>query len=198
MIEYLTNMLPPLSTQNVDRTRVTDHEEARNPLRRQAERCCRHTAIRESSFSMQTRERDAQRTCILVTLIVGACGGPDDPVVEPGIIEYYDVAGPTIDVPVSASVGTPLNISVTTYGDGCISFDSTEVNVADEHADIYTFNQRRIATEETGCTLILNHIPHQASVTFASVGTKAIRIHGRKIGSQIDEPLEVLREVTIE
>jgi hypothetical protein len=125
-----------------------------------------------------------------------ACGGPADSVIEPGRLEFYDYQ-PMIDVPSSATSGVSINMTVRTYGGGCISFESTDVAVTHDGADVYVYDRRRIPGESEACTLDLVFIPHDAMLTFTTPGTKTIHIHGRRYVPPIDEPLMIVKEVLV-
>jgi hypothetical protein len=113
------------------------------------------------------------------------------------MLEFYDHK-PMIDAPDSAPAATPFNITVRTYGDGCITSESTDVTVLDDGADIYVYDRRRIPGDNEACTLMLVYLPHEATLSFANAGLKVIRIHGRHYDPPLDEALDVAREVTIQ
>ena len=127
-----------------------------------------------------------------------ACGEPSDFVVELGVVEFLDHR-PLIDVPASASVGVPFQATVDTYGDGCVSFESTDVSVREADADITPYDRRRIPRGDVACTLFLMHIPHEVSLTFASAGNKTVRIHGRKVTTpEPADEIEIAVEILIQ
>ena len=134
---------------------------------------------------------------VAVILNAGACGGPADSIVEFGRLEFHDYK-PMIDAPDTATVGIAFNIMIKTYGGGCISFESTEVTMSEDGADIYVYDRRRIPAENEACTLELVFIPHDESLVFTTTGSKAIHIYGRRYVPPIDEPLDLVHDVLVE
>jgi hypothetical protein len=116
----------------------------------------------------------------LVAVLSTACG-EEDSVVEVGIVELH--SDPLLlDVPAVARVGEALEVVVTTYGDGCVSEETTQVEMSgDDLVTITPFDRRIIPSDKTGrCPAILRKFPHRAELMFTTPGTKTVLVRGRK------------------
>jgi hypothetical protein len=133
----------------------------------------------------------------LAGLVVTACAS-EDTVVELGVLEHYQDA-PMIEAPATASVGVPVDVRVRTYGDGCVSLESTDVVLTADGADILPHDRRRM--NQVG-TQILQFLPHEASVVFDSAGPRTLRVHGRRLdrvaGEPVDEVISIALDVLVE
>ncbi|MEN8145555.1 MAG: hypothetical protein ABFS14_11455 [Gemmatimonadota bacterium] len=108
---------------------------------------------------------------------LAACGSPfDAPSSRPGTIFYDHEEGLAIEVPDSARARHAFDISVTTSGDGCVSFGGTEVQVTQRTVDFRPFD---LHNGEDLCFSIQNLFEHRASVQFNEPGHVAVRIHGQ-------------------
>lgn len=123
-----------------------------------------------------------------VTVGVGVVAGcDDDAVVEIGVIEQPPDPA-RIEVPATATRGEPFGVGLVTYGDGCVSFENTEINVTEDDAEITPYDRRTVGTS---CTQILLQLPHDATLMFETTGPKLIRIRGRqRQGELVDEVVE--------
>ena len=102
-----------------------------------------------------------------------ACDDSDESVVEIGVIEHYAVQT-QIEVPSSVTRGVQALVRVTTFGDGCISLEDTEVHITADGAEITPYDRRT----PPKCTANLNHFSHEAYVSFDSLGPKTIVVNG--------------------
>lgn len=117
----------------------------------------------------------------VLSLAHAACDSVDS-VVEVGRIERSGGTHP-IHVPASADVGRPVVVTVTTVGDGCVSFESTEVETSTDGVDITPYDRRQIGE---GCLLLLYSFPHEAVLTFDSPGKVDARVHVRRYSGEIE------------
>jgi hypothetical protein len=104
----------------------------------------------------------------------------DDSVIEPGVV----VSGPHpwIDVPDAATVGIPFTVRIFTYGNGCISVHSTEVEMLGDTPVVTPYDRRRT---EGVCIQKLCNFVHEARLSFDSPGKQLILFRGRR--SKLDE-----------
>jgi hypothetical protein len=134
-----------------------------------------------------------------VIAVVVSCGcdsGPDY-VIEVGDIVrtngIYDIHTPT-----AVAVGADAALSVTTLGGGCVTLDSTAVQLDSAGADITPYDLRRIPGENEGCILIAVPLVHEALVHFDEAGAKTLRFHGRRMTSIAGEPVEERYDVVVD
>lgn len=110
----------------------------------------------------------------------------DDTVVEIGEIEG-DGAPLRISVPGSARIGEPALIGLITYGDGCSSFERTEIVAFPDEVEVTPYDRRKLGS---GCPQILLQFNHDTTIIFDSAGNKVIKIHGRRTGSTAGQPFD--------
>ena len=85
-----------------------------------------------------------------------------------------------VDAPVIASVSIPFDITVRTYGGGCIDQGDTEVSVTGLHADIRPYDHFvTYLPPRYACPDILHLSTHRATVRFEQPGTATVTVHGR-------------------
>jgi hypothetical protein len=112
---------------------------------------------------------------MLTLAMASACDDSDD-VVEIGVIERVDIGiGAEIEVPSSVKIGELALVRVSTYGDGCISLDDTEVNITAGGAEITPYDRRH----PPKCTSNFLVFKHEAQVRFNTLGLKTILVNGR-------------------
>jgi len=101
----------------------------------------------------------------------------------------------TVDVPSAARAGQPLLVAVTTYGGGCISEDTTVVDVHEHLADVVPYQRIYQPGRNEGCTMELRVNRRQVAVVFPERGVATVRVIGRVAG---DSLASVTRQVAIE
>ena len=109
-----------------------------------------------------------------------------------GVIEHYG-APVVITVPDSVQAGVSFEVSVLTYGGGCLSKDGTEVQVSGLSADVTPYD---IHSGAEACTDNLGLFDHRAMVTLRESGVAEIRFHGKQLPE--DSLITVVREVVVE
>jgi hypothetical protein len=112
----------------------------------------------------------------------------------PAFIEMGPSDPPRVELPQSVRVGERFTVRVTTYGDGCSSKGSTQVNVTGPEVQVSPYDFYRI-TEGEGCTRELRMHVHEASVWLEEPGAATITVHGRRLPD--DETVTVTRTLTV-
>jgi hypothetical protein len=91
-----------------------------------------------------------------------------------GVIEFYDDPV-VIIVPEAASVGEPFEVSVRTFGSGCMSQGRTEVKAAGLSVRVTPYD---IHSGHDYCPDILRVFEHRAIVTVTEAGAAEIIVRG--------------------
>lgn len=91
-----------------------------------------------------------------------------------GVIDFYDDPV-VIIVPEMASVGGPFEVSVRTFGNGCVSRGRTEVEAAGLSVRVTPYD---IHSGQKYCTDILRVFEHRAVVTVTEAGVAEILVRG--------------------
>lgn len=116
--------------------------------------------------------------------------GPEEAARVAAIAFHHDPV--TVSVPDQVNVGTPFEVSIRTYGGGCVREGSTDVIVRGSTVDIRPYD---IHTGQDVCTDILHVFEHAASLTLTAPGPAVIRFHG------VEEPgrarIVVERTITV-
>lgn len=112
----------------------------------------------------------------------------------PAFIEMAPSDPPQVEVPQSVRTGERFTVRVTTYGGGCVSKGSTQVNVTGRQVDVSPFDFYRI-DENAACTRELRMHVHEASVWIEEPGTATVTVHGRRLPN--DETVTVARTLTV-
>ncbi len=112
-----------------------------------------------------------------------------------GVIEPFGTPV-EITVPGSVVAGTPFEITVNTYGNGCVGLGETRVTVTGLTAEIEPFDW--VVTPHPGafCTDELNRFSHVATVEFVEKGTATLRVRGSR-GEPGGEVVEVERSIAV-
>lgn len=143
---------------------------------------------------MRSTHRRVARSFVAATLAVAGCSpftGPDRSR-ELGIISYYNQPI-EIAVPAAAAAGVPFEVSVRTYGGGCITPNGTDVQADGLVADVTPYDDH---SDSDICADVLGLFDHTATLTFASPGTALIRFHGMEHPG--DRQIVVERSVRID
>lgn len=116
---------------------------------------------------------------LLAVLGLAGCGslfGPDDEEVLGRLTYFGHPSG--VHVPDTVTVGVPFEVSVRTYGGGCISFGRTSVEYASGAIDIRPYDVDSLADV---CNDELIPFEHTAEVTVNTSGPWVVRFHGREV-----------------
>ena len=135
------------------------------------------------------------RGLVLAMLLFAACAD-EDSVVELGALAYNPYDPPRVEVPSSVVAGDAFRVYVTTFGDGCISFERTDVVIDGDVVDISPYDRREIPPPNVGCIDIGYDFDHGGTVIFQTPGTKLVRVHGRRVEGRIGRPDYEILELT--
>ena len=129
----------------------------------------------------------------ILALMSASAGCADNTQIELGLIEM-DGNAVLIQVPSSAKVGEIIVVKLSTYGvGGCTFFESTEINVIGDEAEITPYDRSKVSGSK--CLASLEVFNHDALVTFETAGSNVIRINGRHTGhvgrEKIDEVVQL-------
>lgn len=125
---------------------------------------------------------ETARRMILALALVQGCAQEPDAVL--GRLEFYEQPA-RVALPSTVSVGVTFDVTVRTYGGGCIAFDATEIDVSGHLVEVYPFD--RMERNGTVCTLEQVDIVHSASLSLDAAGEYVFRVYGRKVSSARDE-----------
>lgn len=98
-----------------------------------------------------------------------------------------------VGVPETAEAGAPFDVTIRTYGGGCISKGDTEVTVRGLVVDVVPYD---VHSGHNVCTSELRQFEHRATVTLTNPGIAQVRFRGQSVPA--DTSLVVIREVVIE
>lgn len=141
---------------------------------------------------MRTRPLFTAAALTALSLLAGC-----DMLVEPeegvrtGVISFYDDPAVAI-VPETVDAGVPFDVSIRTYGNGCMRQGETAVQTGGAVVDV---RPRDIHSGANVCTDILNIFEHVAQVVLAEPGTAVVRFHGLQLPE--DVPLTIERTVVV-
>ena len=126
--------------------------------------------------SLRTGLLASWRAVLGASLLI-ACGSTTEP--QPreqlGVISFY--GDPVvIDVPDTVAAGVPFEVSVRTYGGGCISKARTDVRMEGDTVHVRPFDRH---SGHDVCTDILHMFDHRAQVTLDAAGAFEFVFHGR-------------------
>ena len=93
-----------------------------------------------------------------------------------GIIDVGQTSQQVLDAPVGASVGQSFSVTVSTFGDSCVSADGADVTVNGLVATITPYD---IVASGITCLDYLKAYPRVVQVTFKQAGAATIRVNGR-------------------
>lgn len=117
---------------------------------------------------------------IAISVLLTSCDfltGPNERLVV-GVVAFHSEPV-VIEVPDTVSVSVPFSVSVRTYGGGCERVGPTEVEMDGLDAEITPFDYTA-AADGGACTDILLSFVHEASLTFATVGSATVTIRGKE------------------
>lgn len=80
-------------------------------------------------------------------------------------------------IPGTANVGQPFIVNARTFGDGCVSFARTELEIEDQTAEIRPYDRREL---DVACPDIMRIIEHPVTLVFNTPGTVTVRVVGMR------------------
>ncbi|MDF1505634.1 hypothetical protein [Roseisolibacter sp. H3M3-2] len=128
------------------------------------------------------------RRLALVAALLAACSSSSTAVggrEEPALLRLGEQVA-RVDVPDAATLGTPLVVTVTTFGGGCVR-EAARAEVVPLHATQGGAAAVRLFNRHTGgeaCTDDLRFIEHRVAVPVTSAGTLQLRIEGAARGAE--------------
>lgn len=135
-----------------------------------------------------------RRAALMLGLLpITACSGllgPEDET-RLGVISFYDDPL-VITVPDTVSAGAPFELSVRTYGGGCIRPNGTLVQVEGRAVTVAPYD---VHSGHDYCPDVLRIFDHDATVTLHEAGLAEIRIRGRSMPA--DSTMVVVRHVVV-
>jgi hypothetical protein len=137
------------------------------------------------------------RGVALALLSLAACAD-EDSIVELGVLAYNPYDPPRVEVPLSVAEGVALHVDVTTFGDGCVTYERTDLDIDGDVIDIFPYDRRELPPPNGGCTLIGLDFDHGGAIIFKTAGAKLIRVHGRRVDGRIGRPDHEVLELTYE
>jgi hypothetical protein len=112
-------------------------------------------------------------------------------------LRIANIGGPEgVEVPPAVRAGEPLQVTVTTYGGGCIDEDTTAVVARAHMADVVPYQRVYQPKEHEACTMELRISHRQVDVVFTEPGMATIRVYGR--GRPDGSVISVSRQVRVE
>lgn len=132
---------------------------------------------------------------VVLAAVLSMLGCGDSYELDLAQVEYFNL-GARVEAPTSVAVGESFELTVGTYGGGCILEGSTEVELADIEADVTPYD--RYLTGDGTCTADLRFYDHVGELRFDTAGEKTIRIHGRRVADDVDEVIEIPVSVQVE
>lgn len=123
-----------------------------------------------------------------------------------GVIGIEDAGWDVLDIPDTATVGSPLELTVRSFGNGCYSPHSITVDVRDRVATVIPYDRVYVlppadpcADWTEVCTSALVPLVHEATVTFDSPGPAELRVIGRRDFAQERERIvEIVEPILVE
>lgn len=109
-----------------------------------------------------------------------------------GVIDFYQDPV-VIAVPDTVQAGAAFEVSVRTYGGGCITKGDTETQVEGLTAEVRPYDLHSGAEV---CTDELRIFDHRATLAFEQAGLAEVRFHGREMPA--DSVVTIVRSVVVE
>jgi hypothetical protein len=102
-----------------------------------------------------------------------------------------------VEVPSTVSRGVDFDVTVRTYGGGCVDQGDTEIMLSGPDAEVRPFDIFVVEMPDNyACTDILKRFTHRATLRFTQAGAATVRIRGRaEPGGEI---IVVERQVTVQ
>jgi hypothetical protein len=101
-----------------------------------------------------------------------------------------------VEVPSTAKVGQSVPVAVTTYSGGCISDDTTAVDVHPHLANVVPYQRVYQPRQNEGCTMELRVNRREVGIVFREPGPATVTVYGRTYPGGLLTP--VTRQLTVE
>jgi hypothetical protein len=112
-----------------------------------------------------------------------------------------DGAQQSVTAPLTAQVGVPFQVTITTTGGGCEEKGDEGVIVADNGATIMVYDLTTATRPGVQCTTIFKQFTHTVTLSFPQPGEKLIQVWGRRTGPGLPlagVPIVVERRVLVQ
>lgn len=131
---------------------------------------------------------------MLTSVLAGGCAGMLESKEDRrlGVIAFYDEPV-TVQAPDTVEAGAAFEVTVRTYGDGCVTRGET---IVEQDGLIVIVRPYDVHSGASVCTQELRMFDHRASVSVDEPGTAEIRVRGRKLPA--DSAVVVTRSVVVE
>ena len=131
---------------------------------------------------------------IAVVALTGCATDDDDSVVQLGVL--YEQNQTTIVSPTNVAAGSAFTVSIDTWGNSCMSADSTVIALTSDGVSITPYDKRLIPNRMGfACAQTLMAISHTASITLTLSGVETIHVLGLDAQrDMVDVPLEIAVE----
>jgi hypothetical protein len=87
---------------------------------------------------------------------------------------------PVVAAPSVVSAGQAFEVSITTFGDGCVSPGHTDLRITGNRADLFPMDRK----SGTTCFAVLLAFEHKVQLSFSRRGNATIFVHGIESGFQ--------------
>ncbi len=136
-------------------------------------------------------------TYLVVLPVVSICAcsmdsepTPDPYVVDVGVVDHYGESQEVLRAPATVSAGDEVELVVATYGGGCTESRDLDVDQTAALVVLTPYDATYVpppSDPPAACPDLLQRLEHRVRVSFASAGTKTVRVVGRRIGPAEDE-----------
>ena len=122
---------------------------------------------------------------------------------QPAILQFYEDPI-VIQVPETVAVASEFEVTVRTYGDGCIDQGDTEVSISGRQASVRPYDHFVTHLPPNyACPDILKVYTHRAVLRFDERGLATVTVHGRALtverpGPSQESTIAVSRSVTVQ
>lgn len=128
-----------------------------------------------------------------MVVAAASCSGPTGPESGPrlAVIQFY--SDPVVaQAPDTARAAVSFQVHVRTYGDGCVSKGTTDVQIAGSSIDVRPYD---VHSGASFCTEVLYMFDHQATVAVDEPGSYRVRFIGRAMPD--DSAVTFVRTVVV-
>lgn len=98
-----------------------------------------------------------------------------------GLLNFQGTQDPII-APATVGVGQPFQVTITTFGNGCVEKGDEGVVISETGASVFVYDFTTATRPGVVCTTILKRLQHTVTLTFTQPGEKVIRVWGRQEG----------------
>ena len=120
-----------------------------------------------------------RKLALIIAATLTACSALDygSEQTVPALIELSSTDSVVFVVPDTVTRGVAFDVSVRSYGGGCVTQGPTEVASAGDTLVVHPYHVVRTG-RDIACTAELRHFTHTARLTFPTAGTRSVRVIG--------------------